>query len=661
MSNKSLEYVIKLKDGLSGVLRIAGSAVRRFAGLAGTAFRSITSLARGLVSSLTSLPTLLSGAALTGFATKAVQTFMVQEDAAGDLRTALILAGDASDKTHQKLMRFSGELQSLTRMGDEAAQSLMALGLNMEVPIDRIEETTIAAIGLAKAVKTDVQTAMKILAKLAAGGTADLGEYGIVLDQNLTKQEQFNELLRRGADSFALATAEANRTSGRWEQLKNVVGDFFELIGGKISEVFNLKGAFEELRKRIDDFIKSVAGQDKVEQWISRIKTGLEDVVGLFRVLFSGSPEQRDEVFGKLGKVLGSMFNLAAVGAVRLLVKAGPMIGAAIWVGFKSLLQSTAPKLAKHLGPDRLEQQAEDTYIAQSEFLARGGRLHPNQDIPSSRENAINAFGWDPREEFKTQRQIYAGLAGATMPRGMTEKLMDEFGAALMELHESIRKTGLVPEISGPPSPESEPPEAPSGGKDGVADHNARGIAGDEDLIKQLDAYKFSRLSTREQLDAVQQRIDAFRTDEATPERAKQLIADLKTRDDLRRQLKEEEKSEEKTEGGLQAGSLEDLFRAQRAGRKMRVIRMKGSMDSAFGRGVQADADGVKRMKGSMKSAFARSKEEILAKNAAARQKMQEMRGARMSGDNPEKETADNTYDMVKLLEKLVQTSEGVH
>jgi hypothetical protein len=666
--SKPLEYKIMLKDGATAVLRGTLAGVRAFAHGVRGIFGGLVSVVGGFTRSLLSIPSLLAGSAVGGFITKAVSAFMTQEKATHDLAMALRLAGDASDDTLSRLVKLSGALQKFTTYGDEATQAAMAFGINMGVPADRIGDVTKAAMGLAKRTGMDLNTAMGLFGRTASGVSAMLSRYGIKIDETASPQERLNQLTREGIKYFGLAAAESGTLRGRWEQLKNVLGDFLEKVGEAIDKVFNLRGGFAALRDRVSDFINSVAGNDAIEKWVSRVKSALEDVIALFRVIFSGKPEERNTVFQSLGAVLGNMFAVAAVGAVKILMEAGPAIGWAIWHGFSGLLRAQAPRLALHLGIQRedphmvaakREKELADRFmrgeVLYDEFTGKEAlsRYRYNDStgdlLPEPTEAEVRGYiGHDPRVKTQSVQEIYTRIN----PEGKKlAGVLDRAEAALEASLEALseRVSAYRPDLRAPDVPDTPPPDVPTG-----PGHHAGGFNASGALQKRIDDYFFSKMSPEQQMDELNQRIEAFRFNEPTEESVAELLENLSKRAALKSQMEKPKKA-----GGLSSGSLEDLFAAQRAGGSRDVIRMRGSLASAFGRGIETGPDGVKRMRGSMASAFARSKADILDKHRAAEGEMAAL-GARFSGDNPEQETADNTYDMLKLLQEIRDNVKGV-
>jgi len=171
---------------------------------------------------------------LVAFGAASVMGFSKQEDAVNDFRAAVGGSGPAVDKLTESALKYASAVQKATVYGDEQILSVMALGKNMGISTDQLESATTAAVGLAAAYKVDINTAMQLVAKASQGQTGALSRYGIVLDQTLTKEEQFAQLLEIGAGKFGLAEAATKTFSGQLAQLKNNLGDFMELIGAQI-------------------------------------------------------------------------------------------------------------------------------------------------------------------------------------------------------------------------------------------------------------------------------------------------------------------------------------------------------------------------------------------------------------------------------------------
>ena len=82
----------------------------------------------------------------------------------------------------------------------------------------------------------DFESALMQIAKAAAGSTASLSRYGIVLDDGAKKGDKFSEVLRQINEKFgAAAQASMNDTITKTEALKQEWGDFKELLGKELA------------------------------------------------------------------------------------------------------------------------------------------------------------------------------------------------------------------------------------------------------------------------------------------------------------------------------------------------------------------------------------------------------------------------------------------
>jgi len=176
---------------------------------------------------------------------------MVQEKAEKDLAAALKNTGVYSAQLEAQLRAQASAIQSVTKYGDEsilmATRQMQVIG---RLSAEQLPAAQKAAIGLAAAYGMNLNTAFEMVGKAAAGNTATLSRYGIVLEEGLSSAEKFDQVLRIGADGFGLAQAEANTTSGALQQLNNLWGDLKEILGTFVLPVLGeLAGALSGVTK----------------------------------------------------------------------------------------------------------------------------------------------------------------------------------------------------------------------------------------------------------------------------------------------------------------------------------------------------------------------------------------------------------------------------
>ncbi|MFQ3578666.1 MAG: hypothetical protein SNJ71_00820 [Bacteroidales bacterium] len=212
-------------------------------------------------------------AALSAFSISSIKTFMEAEQATIDLTAALKNAGDATAYTIPSLQKFASEVQKQTIYEDDAIISAMAYGSNLGIQTSRLKEATTAAIGLAAAYRMDLKSAMMLIGRASQGQTSLLTRYGIILDETLSPQEKFNQLLKIGASNFDVAKDQAGSLSGKMEQLKNIWGDLKETFGELIVNILNLSDILEK-------------GKGGLQWWVDELKNNLPAIAFMIKSVF---------------------------------------------------------------------------------------------------------------------------------------------------------------------------------------------------------------------------------------------------------------------------------------------------------------------------------------------------------------------------------------
>lgn len=208
--------------------------------------------------------------------------WQVQEDAVDSLTDALRLSG-AGEGWSDRLQKAASDLQAYTSYGDEATLATMALGLNMDISASKIEDVTKAAMGLAKSYGVDLNTAMMLFAKANKGVTGSLSRYGIIVDQTMSKEERFNEVLRQSKALFENAAADT--LSEKISQVGNAYGDVKERIGEVVAKSFRL----DEVAESITQWLSEVAQklQDNMPRIILSIQNVWLEVKQMAKIIFA--------------------------------------------------------------------------------------------------------------------------------------------------------------------------------------------------------------------------------------------------------------------------------------------------------------------------------------------------------------------------------------
>ncbi|HUX15929.1 MAG TPA: hypothetical protein VMW52_05615, partial [Phycisphaerae bacterium] len=234
MAKRNIDILIRAKDQASRQFGKVGNAA--------------DGLRRTMVRVGAAVGMYFSGRAVKQFLGGSLEAFGRQEKAVKTLGDTLALIGPEAAAQIGDLQKFASGIQRITTMGDEAVLELAALAAGLgRLSGKALKDATVAAIGLSRRLGIDTTAAMRLVARAAVGDTAMLARYGVKLDQTLSPQEKFNELLRMGAESFSIATGETATYIGRITQLKNAWGDVKEGVGGAIAKNELVMKSLEDL------------------------------------------------------------------------------------------------------------------------------------------------------------------------------------------------------------------------------------------------------------------------------------------------------------------------------------------------------------------------------------------------------------------------------
>lgn len=163
--------------------------------------------------------------------------------AIGKLNSALSFIG-AGDQS-KAMNAFAESLMRVTTLDDEAIRSVMALGASMgKLSGQDLQDATKAAIGLSEKLQIDLSSAMHLVVKAAQGHTETLARVGVVVDENASAQEKYNQVLQQGSAAFKLAEQRAQGYGGQLKELSRNWGEIKENIGTTFASLVN----FEALR-----------------------------------------------------------------------------------------------------------------------------------------------------------------------------------------------------------------------------------------------------------------------------------------------------------------------------------------------------------------------------------------------------------------------------
>lgn len=179
----------------------------------------------------------LAGAAATAFgANKLVAMAAAQEDALKRLSAAITLNGQNGEEWAGKLNSVAGELQSLTRFGDETTLALMRNAAAQGVSADKLEDFAKAAISINAIAGGEggLEGTLKALVLAQQGEYTMLARQIPALRAVNTDTERaaiVNAMLAKG---WQQAQVDATTYTGSLAQMWNAIGDIGETIGGTL-------------------------------------------------------------------------------------------------------------------------------------------------------------------------------------------------------------------------------------------------------------------------------------------------------------------------------------------------------------------------------------------------------------------------------------------
>ncbi len=197
-----------------------------------------------------------------GFAARSVEAFSRSRDAAQELKEALeIFAGDGGAAAG--LQRFANDLEKATAIDSSKIMGVMSSASRSGAGSGEIDDMAKAAIGLSRALDTDLATAM---GKVQAAMDGNLGSFKSFSDMIRIAQEG----LKNQANSTASATDANERFSVAWRNLEESAGKIIaplQEIGGVV-----LKGLSAMIEQAIipsvDALVDKFGGMDKIVQQV---------------------------------------------------------------------------------------------------------------------------------------------------------------------------------------------------------------------------------------------------------------------------------------------------------------------------------------------------------------------------------------------------------
>lgn len=267
MADEKLEIEIVLDDG---------SIQKGFLGARKEAKKTESSIKRAFTADLSkpfdrirgsilNLRTALIGAvgvfAGGAFLRRVTRLASEQEDAVNALNNSLRTAGEFSQQASQDFQDFASSLQSVSIFGDEVILQQAALARNFTRSNAEAQKLTKAALDLASATGTSLDTAVQNLGVTLSGQAGTLARTLPAVREFTAEQLKSGAALDFVSSRFEGSALAATFTySGALAQLNNTFGDFLERIGEFFTNSPVIINTFKALSSTIETLSSNIAG-----------------------------------------------------------------------------------------------------------------------------------------------------------------------------------------------------------------------------------------------------------------------------------------------------------------------------------------------------------------------------------------------------------------
>lgn len=176
--------------------------------------------------------------ALIAEAGLAIAAFGESEAASNSLTQALQNQGIYSDELAESYKAQASALQDLTGVDDDAIVKSQAILQSMIGQQKITPELTASIVDLSVAKQMDLDTTTQLIAKGINGQTAALSKLGIVIDDNLTKEERTAQIIEKVTQAYGGQAAAANQGVGSVKGLASAFDDVQKAIGERLAPAF---------------------------------------------------------------------------------------------------------------------------------------------------------------------------------------------------------------------------------------------------------------------------------------------------------------------------------------------------------------------------------------------------------------------------------------
>ena len=375
--------------------------------------------------------TLVAAKGVVDFFAQSVREYQEHARNVNMLAAAFDNVGYTASGAMQQALAFADEMERSTGLDGELFIKGQRALANYGVVGAQAQEAIRAAFALSANQGMAFESALQLLTRAAAGSTATLTRYGVVLGDNVKEGQEFEAAVKQINEQFGpSAQAAMGDTTAKMGALREAWGGFKELVGQGLNE--GLAPAVEWLTEAMSWLQKAfVAGGNSYDWFLGIIQTGTAGA----RAVILNFADVALKAFGKIVEI-GNKLHLIPDGVAEAVKSAEEWISQAadnaeqqtatlnrmrrgiteIWPAEQKITEEQNKQLeiqAQQINAARQKkQQAQGEASAQGEVtneLERQQKILDNLGLSSSKD----LKGWnrnaDNSEPGPTGAEIFAG------------------------------------------------------------------------------------------------------------------------------------------------------------------------------------------------------------------------------------------------------------
>jgi len=286
MATINLDFIADISQATKQVADFTKKAGTQLEGLSKT-FKTISITAAGAFAAIG-----------VGFSLKkAIDEASAFEVEVNRLKTALELSGITSEQATKDFLDYASALQKTTTFSDDAVLSTASLIQSIsKLPTDQLQRATKAALDLSTALRIDLNTASRLVAKAAEGNVDAFRRYGIQIEKGKDNTQTFANALTALESKFGGSSEKAiNTFAGATTQLANNANDALKAFGLIIIQNESLISTIKGVSDRFAELAVSIENNSGA---IGKTINATSFLIDLFRKMFLGfSAKEFEDLF----------------------------------------------------------------------------------------------------------------------------------------------------------------------------------------------------------------------------------------------------------------------------------------------------------------------------------------------------------------------------